>query len=82
MLPCYNRGCEKDYDPENNPDGKFKLHFLINLEFSSLNAFDGLRFSKAKIFGFLIVYVFLISIIGYVMNVLDPSSSNLSFSLL
>lgn len=22
MLSCYNRGCGKDFDPANNPDGK------------------------------------------------------------
>lgn len=37
MLPCYNRGCGKDYDPENNPDGEFKLHFFkSNSNFFSL----------------------------------------------
>lgn len=23
MISCYNRGCGKDFDPANNPDGKF-----------------------------------------------------------
>lgn len=29
MLQCYNRGCGKEYAPENNKDGKKNLTALV-----------------------------------------------------
>lgn len=43
MLSCYNRGCGKDFDPANNPDGKRKckidgsLCFELNENFPNAN---------------------------------------------
>lgn len=41
LIPCYNRGCGKDFDPENNNEGasKFLLfftHFIWTVPFAMI----------------------------------------------
>lgn len=38
MIPCYNRGCGQDYDPENNPEGEWLSLFGVNLA-KTINGF-------------------------------------------
>lgn len=59
MLPCYNRGCEKDYDPENNPDGEFKISFFFpNRLRNFVVKYQCLTVRKIKIFVFPIISIF------------------------